>query len=181
MQESMAMWGEVLIEEYKLTDPALLGLAEIVHGADTHDERTTLQSEGLRAIGEGFRYVIEDDHENLGIQSYIYDTLYAWCQAKLSKPSSPGATEMRLTKRLFLTLLLLFILPPLTIEHASLREPASRSIKAVRISSTRAPVRDVRLDEAIWSRATPRRRLSPVGDIRGGIGTERAAIGIDGD
>lgn len=75
---------EVLIEEYKLTDPALLELAEIVHGADTHDERTTPQSPGLRAVGEGFRDVIEDDHENLRIQSYIYDALYAWCQAKLS-------------------------------------------------------------------------------------------------
>ncbi len=74
---------EVLIEEYKLTDPALLELAKIVHGADTSDLQTTLQSPGLRAIGEGFLHVVEDDHENLRIQSYLYDALYAWCQAKL--------------------------------------------------------------------------------------------------
>ena len=76
---------EVLIEEYNLKDPALLELAKIVHGADVRDERTTPQSPGLRAIGEGFLHVIEDDYENLRIQSYIYDALYAWCQEKLRK------------------------------------------------------------------------------------------------
>jgi len=75
---------EVLIEEYNLTDPALLELAKIIHGADVSDEKTTPQSPGLRAIGEGFLHVIEDDHENLRIQSYIYDALYAWCQARFS-------------------------------------------------------------------------------------------------
>jgi len=76
---------EVLIEEYNLKEPALLELAKIVHGADVSDENTTLQSPGLRAIGEGFLHVIEDDHENLRIQSYIYDALYSWCQVKLSE------------------------------------------------------------------------------------------------
>ena len=74
---------EVLIEEYNLTDPALVKLAEIVHGADVNDDRTTPQSLGLRAIGEGFLHVVKDDHENLRIQWYIYDALYAWCQEKL--------------------------------------------------------------------------------------------------
>ena len=74
---------EVLIEEYKLTDAALLELAKIIHGADVSDEKTTPQSPGLRAIGEGFLHVVEDDHENLRIQSYIYDALYAWCQDRL--------------------------------------------------------------------------------------------------
>jgi hypothetical protein len=73
---------EVLIEEYNLKDPALLELAKIIHGADVSDENTTPQSPGLRAIGEGFLHVVEDDHENLRIQSYIYDALYAWCQYK---------------------------------------------------------------------------------------------------
>lgn len=71
---------EVLVEEYNLTDPALLRLAEIVHGADTSDGRTTPQSEGLRAIGTGFREVLNDDHENLRIQGYVYEALYAWCR-----------------------------------------------------------------------------------------------------
>ncbi|MEW6360268.1 MAG: chromate resistance protein ChrB domain-containing protein [Planctomycetota bacterium] len=75
---------EVLIEEYHLTDPALLKLAEIVHGADVQDERSTPQSAGLRAIGEGFIHVVPDDHENLRIQSCIYDALYAWCRARSS-------------------------------------------------------------------------------------------------
>ena len=74
---------EVLVQEYKLTDPALLALAEIIHGADVSDDRTTPQSDGLRAIGEGFLHIMEDDHENLRIQSYIYDALYEWCKARL--------------------------------------------------------------------------------------------------
>ncbi len=74
---------ETLVEEYKLTDPALLALAEIIHGADVSDERTTPQSDGLRAMGEGFLHIVEDDHENLRIQSYIYDALYEWCKARL--------------------------------------------------------------------------------------------------
>jgi len=79
---------EVLIEEYNLTDPALLELAKIVHGADTSDEKTTPQSPGLRAIGEGFLHVIDDDYENLRIQSYIYDALYAWCRLKVTGENS---------------------------------------------------------------------------------------------
>ena len=76
---------EVLIEEYGLEDPALSKLAEIVHGADVRDGRTTPQSPGLRAIGEGFLHIMEDDHENLRIQSYIYDALYAWCKEKVGE------------------------------------------------------------------------------------------------
>jgi hypothetical protein len=74
---------EVLIDEHNLKEPALLKLAKIIHGADVSDENTTPQSPGLRAIGEGFLHVVEDDYENLHIQSHIYDALYAWCQAKL--------------------------------------------------------------------------------------------------
>ena len=73
---------EVLIEEYELTDPALLKLAEIVHGADVSDGVTTPQSAGLRALGEGFRRVFADDQENLRVQSHVYDALYAWCQGE---------------------------------------------------------------------------------------------------
>ena len=75
---------EALIEEYNLKDPALLELAKIVHGADTSNLMTTLLSPGLRAIGEGFLHVVDDDQESLRIQSYIYDALYAWCKDRLS-------------------------------------------------------------------------------------------------
>ena len=46
---------EVLLEEYKLDEPALQLLARIVHGADVADDRdATPQSRGLLAVAEGF-------------------------------------------------------------------------------------------------------------------------------
>ena len=71
---------EVLTEEYSLDDPALLMLADIVHGADTADRDRTPQSAGLRAIAEGFHYLDTPDEERLAHGFATYDALYAWCQ-----------------------------------------------------------------------------------------------------
>ena len=75
---------EVFIEEFKLTDEALLELKKILHGADTKDLLTTPISAGLRAIAEGFRDLLEDDQENMRIHSYVYDALYEWCKARVA-------------------------------------------------------------------------------------------------
>jgi hypothetical protein len=74
---------EVLIEEYGLDDPVLALLADIIHGADTADRDRTSQSEGLRAIAEGFHYLGIPDEERLAHGFAIYDALYAWCQHQL--------------------------------------------------------------------------------------------------
>jgi len=72
---------EVLMEEFNLDDPALVMLARIIHGADIREDRgSTSQSEGLRAIGEGFAITTLDDHEKLRLQFPMYDALYAWCK-----------------------------------------------------------------------------------------------------
>ncbi len=77
---------EAFIENYQLTDPALLKLAQIVHGADVSSDRgITPQSAGLRALGEGFLHVSDDDHELLRLQFPMYDALYAWCREQLEK------------------------------------------------------------------------------------------------
>lgn len=76
---------EVLMEEFKLVDPALKMLARIIHGADIREDRGgTPQSEGVRAIGEGFAITTLDDHEKLRLQFPMYDALLAWCSQQVS-------------------------------------------------------------------------------------------------
>ncbi len=80
---------EVLIEEYKLDDPALHALAQIVHGADIPaDINLVPEAAGLRAIAEGFYLACSDDHEKLGREFPMYDALYAWCQHRATEPTS---------------------------------------------------------------------------------------------
>lgn len=71
---------EVLIEEYRLDDRALLELAKIVHGADINaDVHIVPEAAGLKAIAEGFYLSCPDDHEKLRLEFPLYDALYAWC------------------------------------------------------------------------------------------------------
>jgi hypothetical protein len=72
---------EVLIEDYRLDDPALKLLARIVHGADVSEDRdATPQSRGLLAIAEGFHLLGLGDHRQLELSLPVYDALYAWCR-----------------------------------------------------------------------------------------------------
>lgn len=72
---------EVLIEDYKLADPALQRLARIVHGADIDNEvDAAAESAGLLAIALGFHKTVVDDHEKLRLQFPVYDALYAYCR-----------------------------------------------------------------------------------------------------
>lgn len=76
---------EVLIEEYRLQDPALQILARIVHGADiAADVGIVPEAAGLQAIAHGFAAICRDDHRKLDLEFPVYDALYAWCQAKAS-------------------------------------------------------------------------------------------------
>jgi hypothetical protein len=75
---------EVLIDEFDLAgDRALVRLARIVHAADVSGE---LDSDplgpGLLAIGEGGLAVEADDYRLLERGLFVYDALYAWCQAR---------------------------------------------------------------------------------------------------
>ena len=74
---------EALVDEYRPDDPALQELACIVHGADFGDEaRWVPESEGLRAISEGFPLVARDDQEILQRATFLYDALYASLKAR---------------------------------------------------------------------------------------------------
>ncbi len=74
---------ETLMEDHRLTDPALRLLATIVHGADVAaDIGLVPEAAGLQAIAHGFAATIQDDHRKLVLEFPLYDALYAWCQAK---------------------------------------------------------------------------------------------------
>jgi hypothetical protein len=75
---------DAFIATYRLDDPALHALAEIVRGADTSARGLTRESWGLYAIASGFRELARDDHENMARQFPVYDALYAYCRRRFS-------------------------------------------------------------------------------------------------
>ena len=76
---------ESILVKYEIDDPALIGLARIVHGADiAADEELTAEAAGLKAIAHGFRLLHgADDQRKLLLESPMYDALYAYCQSRL--------------------------------------------------------------------------------------------------
>jgi hypothetical protein len=76
---------EVLIEEYRIADPAVALMASIIHGADVaEDVSATPQSAGLLAIADGFALLDVDDLRQLELELPVYDALYAWCKQEVS-------------------------------------------------------------------------------------------------
>jgi hypothetical protein len=70
---------DAVLAKYRLEDPALARLAEIVRGADTSRLDLAPQSAGLYAISLGLSAVFADDQELLQYGLVLYDALYAWC------------------------------------------------------------------------------------------------------
>jgi len=71
---------DVLLNKYKLDDPALQVMAPIVRGADTDQHGLASQASGLWAIAAGMAYNIKDDQELLNAGMIIYDALYTWAK-----------------------------------------------------------------------------------------------------
>lgn len=72
---------DAIIRKYKLDDPALFDLAEIVRAADAKGvPHPRPEGAGLEAAALGFRQIAKDDHENIRLQFPLYDALYAYCK-----------------------------------------------------------------------------------------------------
>ena len=69
---------DAFIEDYRLANPALLQIADIVRGADTDRLDLAPQAAGLFAISLGLSVNIPDDRTMLRHGLVIYDALYAW-------------------------------------------------------------------------------------------------------
>jgi hypothetical protein len=72
---------DAFVDKYRLADPALHALAEIVRGADTEARDLSREAWGLYAVASGFREITRDDAENMTLQFPVYDALYAYCRA----------------------------------------------------------------------------------------------------
>ena len=67
------------LKKYKLANPALRLLAEIVRAADSHPSNPHPAGEGLRWVAFGFNALGLNDHEILEREFIVYDALYAEC------------------------------------------------------------------------------------------------------
>jgi hypothetical protein len=76
---------DAFMKKYKLKDPALEHLAEIVRAADTDTLASSPQAHGLLAITLGLSQNISDDHEMLKMGLVIYDALYTWCKTMVNE------------------------------------------------------------------------------------------------
>ncbi|HYM36536.1 MAG TPA: chromate resistance protein ChrB domain-containing protein [Steroidobacteraceae bacterium] len=71
---------DAFLRKYRLDDPALAKLADIVRAADTDTVSRSPQASGLLAISLGLGANIADDQELLNAGMLIYDALYTWCR-----------------------------------------------------------------------------------------------------
>ena len=74
-----------ILKKYKLTDPALALLGEIVRAADSHPSSPHPAGEGLRWVAFGFSALGLSDHEILEREFIVYDALYAECQRQVKQ------------------------------------------------------------------------------------------------
>ena len=75
------------LKKYKLTDPALVLLGEIVRAADSNPSNPHEAGEGLRWIAHGFSALGLNDHEILQKEFIVYDALYAECKRRAASAS----------------------------------------------------------------------------------------------
>ncbi len=74
---------EAILEDYRLTDPALARLGLIVRAADVKgQEHVAPEGFGLRALAEGFALLGLPDHERLARQFPVYDALYEYARRR---------------------------------------------------------------------------------------------------
>ena len=74
-----------ILKKYRLTDPALDLLGEIVRAADSHPPDPHPAGEGLRWIAVGFGALGFTDQEILEREFVVYDALYAEYKRRLLK------------------------------------------------------------------------------------------------
>jgi len=79
---------DVLINEYALTDKALLRMARIVNAADTGRFDADPLAAGFEAIAVGYSLRFPNDFENIDKQFEVYDALYGWCRLDVARSES---------------------------------------------------------------------------------------------
>lgn len=80
---------DAILNKYRIADPALRLLAEIVRAADSHPSKPHPAGEGLRWIAHGFSALGLSDHEILEREFIVYDALYAECRRRAQQTGGP--------------------------------------------------------------------------------------------
>lgn len=78
-----------ILKKYKLIDPALVLLGEIVRAADSHPGNPHPAGEGLRWIAHGFSALGLTDHEILEREFIVYNALFAECKRQVGQTPKP--------------------------------------------------------------------------------------------
>ena len=73
-----------ILKKYKVSDPAVKLLAEIVRAADSHPSNPHPAGEALRWIAHGFSGLGLSDHEILDREFIVYDALYSECLRRIN-------------------------------------------------------------------------------------------------
>ena len=79
---------ETILKKYKLGNPALVLLGEIVRAADSHPKDPHPAGEGLLWIASGFGSLGLSDHEILEREFIVYDALYAECRRRVQQEAT---------------------------------------------------------------------------------------------
>ena len=76
---------DAIIEDFGLTDKALLRMAKVINAADTDRLEADPLAAGFEAIAVGYSLRFPDDLENIRKQFEVYDALYAWCRFDVAR------------------------------------------------------------------------------------------------
>jgi hypothetical protein len=71
---------DYIVKKHGLKEEAILQIANIVRGADTHRFDMAEQAAGLWAISAGLSINFKNDYEQLEIGLKLYDALYSWAK-----------------------------------------------------------------------------------------------------
>jgi hypothetical protein len=84
-----------ILKKYRLSDPALVLLGEIVRAADSRPGNPHPAGEGLGWIARGFSELGLSDHQILEREFVIYDALYQECKRQMTNATkSSGAASL---------------------------------------------------------------------------------------
>jgi hypothetical protein len=82
-----AVTFDAILDRYRINDPALRLLAEIIRAADSTPSEPHPAGEGLRWIAHGFSALGFTDQDLLKREFPLYDALYAECQRRVQNAS----------------------------------------------------------------------------------------------
>jgi hypothetical protein len=73
---------DAIVEKYRIEDPAVIELANIVRSADT-DKPGAPEGAGLDAVMTGISMLSKDDYNAVEKAGAVYDAFYTYCKLKL--------------------------------------------------------------------------------------------------